>query len=229
MKNYATISDKKAIEDEKPLDDRLEASSIYEQLSKTAEKFPNKNAISFQLKSGPNDPAETLSWEQLRTEVTKTSNALKAIGINQTDVVAYVLPNCTEAIVSFLAGSTVGVVCPISPLLSAEQIAGILNEVNAKVVITLKSFPKTDVAQRVDEALAVANGVSTLIEIDLLRYLKPPLTWLVGLLRPKITRSHNSKIIDFKKFIEDHSGTDLSFKASEGDQIAGCFHTGGTS
>ena len=228
MKNYATISDKKAIEDEKPLDDRLEASSIYAQLSKTAKKFPNKNAISFQLKSGPNDPADTLSWKQLKNEVTKTANALHALGIGENDVVAYVLPNCTEAIVSFLAGSTVGIVCPISPLLSAEQMAGILNEVNAKVVITLRSFPKTDVAQRVNEALAATDGVSTLIEIDLLRYLKPPITWLIGLLRPKITRSHNSEIIDFTKFIEDHSDSDLSFKLSEDDRIAGCFHTGGT-
>ncbi len=228
MKNYATISDKKKIEDEKPLDDRLEASSIYQQLSRTAKKFPAKNALSFQLKSGANDPAETLSWEQLRGEVTKTANALRAIGINETDVVAYVLPNCTEAIVSFLAGSTVGIVCPISPLLSSEQIAGILNEVNAKVVITLKSFPKTDVAQRVDEALVLANGVSTLIEIDLLRYLKPPLTWIVGLLRPKISRSHNAEIVEFKNFISDHNASELSFKVSEDDRIAGCFHTGGT-
>ena len=43
MKNYATISDKKKIEDEKPLEDRLEASSIYQQLSITAKKFPAKN------------------------------------------------------------------------------------------------------------------------------------------------------------------------------------------
>ena len=228
MKNYATISDKKKIEDEKPLDERLAAKSIYGQLSKTAEKYGAKDALSFQLKSGVNDPAETLSWDKLREEVTKTSNALRSLGIKESDVVAYVLPNCTEAIVSFLSCSTVGVVCPISPLLSPEQMAGILNEVNAKAVISLKSFPKTDVAQRVNEALSLSKNVKTLIEVDLLRYLKPPMAWIAGLLRPKLNRSHSARVVSFDSFIENQSSAALSFTLSEKDRIAACFHTGGT-
>ena len=228
MKNYATISDKKKIEDEKSLDERLEAKSIYGQLASTAGKYGAKDALSFQLKSGFNDPAETLSWDQLKSQVTKTSNALRNHGIQETDVVAYVLPNCTEAIVSFLACSTVGIVCPISPLLSPEQMAGILNEVNAKAVISLRAFPKTDVAQRVDEALSLSKNVKTLIEVDLLRYLKPPLTWLVGLLRPKLGRSHFAQVISFDTFIDGQSRSELSFTLSENDRIAACFHTGGT-
>jgi fatty-acyl-CoA synthase len=228
MKNYATISDKKKIEDEKPLDARLSAKSIYGQLSNTAKKYGAKNALSFQLKSGVNDPAETLSWSQLKGEVTKTSNALRALGIKEADVVAYVLPNCTEAIVSFLACSTVGIVCPISPLLSPEQMAGILNEVNAKAVISLQSFPKTDVAQRVDEALSLSKNVETLIEVDLLRYLKPPMAWIAGLLRPKLARSHTAQVVSFHNFVEGKSNSKLSFTLSEKDRIAACFHTGGT-
>ena len=228
MKNYATISDKKKIEDEKSLDERLQAKSIYGQLSITAENYAEKDALSFQLKSGVNDPAETLSWNQLKEQVTKTSNALRTLGIKERDVVAYVLPNCTEAIVSFLACSTVGVVCPISPLLSPEQMAGILNEVNAKAVISLKSFAKTDVAQRVDEALSLSKDVKTLIEVDLLRYLSPPTSWIASLIRPKLGRSHSAKVIDFNTFISEQNSKELSFKLSEKDRIAACFHTGGT-
>ena len=228
MKNYATIADKKKIEDEKTLDERLQAKSIYGQLSITAENYGDKDALSFQLKSGVNDPAETLSWKQLREQVTKTANALKTLGIKEKDVVAYVLPNCTEAIVSFLACSTVGIVCPISPLLSPEQMAGILNEVDAKAVISLKSFAKTDVAQRVDEALSLSKDVKTLIEVDLLRYLKPPTSWIASAIRPKLSRSHSAKVIDFKDFISDQNSKELSFKLSEADRISACFHTGGT-
>ena len=228
MKKYATIADKKKIEDEKTLDERLQAKSIYGQLSRTAENYGDKDALSFQLKSGVNDPAETLSWKQLREQVTKTANALKTLGIKENDVVAYVLPNCTEAIVSFLACSTVGIVCPISPLLSPEQMAGILNEVDAKAVISLKSFAKTDVAQRVDEALSLSKDVKALIEVDLLRYLKPPTSWIASLIRPKLSRSHSAKVIDFEAFISDQNIKELSFKISEADRIAACFHTGGT-
>ena len=135
MKGYASIADNKRIEGEKPLADRLSATSIYDQLSITAKSFPQKDALSFQLKSGVNDPAETLSWDKLKTEVTKTANALRSLKIKETDVVAYVLPNCTEAIISFLAGATVGKVCPISPLLSPEQMAGILQtQIQRRVV-----------------------------------------------------------------------------------------------
>ncbi len=46
-----------------------------------------------------------------------------------------------------------GIVNPINPLLDAEQIGAILRETEAKVVVTLKAFPKTDVAQKVAEAV----------------------------------------------------------------------------
>ena len=228
MKSYASVADNKRIEKEKPLIERLGAKSIFEQLSITAKNFPNNDALSFQLKSGPNDPSETLSWSQLRCEVTKMANALRSLDIQENDVVAYVLPNCTEAIISFLAGSTVGKVCPISPLLSSEQMAGVLNEVGAKAVVSLKAFPKTDVAQRVNEALVIAKNVETLVEVDLKRYLKPPLSWLINLLRPKLLRSHSANVIDFYQFLSDQSQEALSFKVSEDDRIAACFHTGGT-
>ena len=228
MKNIATIADTKKIEDEKSLDERLEAKSIYDQLSRTADKYATKDALSFQLKSGVNDPAETLSWRQLKEEVTKTSNALSSLGIKESDVVAYVLPNCTEAIVSFLACSTVGIVCPISPLLSPQQMAGILNEVNAKAVISLKSFPKTDVAQRVNEALSLSKSVKTLIEVDLLRYLKPPMAWIASIIRPKLKRSHSANVVAFDTFIGNQNQSVLSVTLSEEDRIAACFHTGGT-
>ena len=50
---------------------------------------------------------------------------------------------------------------PINPLLEPEQIASILRETGAKVVVTLKPFPRTDVSQKVAEAVRHAPGVNT--------------------------------------------------------------------
>jgi fatty-acyl-CoA synthase len=50
--------------------------------------------------------------------------------------------------VTILGGAVAGIVNPINPLLEPEQIAAILRETDAKVVVTLKEFPKTDVAQK---------------------------------------------------------------------------------
>ena len=51
--------------------------------------------------------------------------------------------------------------------------------------MTLAPFPKTDLAQKVAEAVALAPGVETVLQVDLARYLAPPLAWIVPLIRPK--------------------------------------------
>ena len=72
-----------------------------------------------------------------------------------------------------------GIVNPINPLLEAEQISAILRETKAKVVVTLRAFPKTDVPQKVAEAVRHAPSVKTVLEVDLVSYLTPPKSWIV--------------------------------------------------
>ena len=108
-----------------------------------------------------------------------------ALASAPTDVVAYVLPNALETAVTLLAGATAGIVNPINPLLEPAQISAILRETGAKVVVTLKPFPKTDLAQKVAEAVAHAPNVKTVLEVDLNRYLSPPKSWIVPFVRPK--------------------------------------------
>ena len=51
--NYsvATLADTAKIEAEMDVSKRWEEKTVYEQLCKTAKKFPNRPAVSFQLKS----------------------------------------------------------------------------------------------------------------------------------------------------------------------------------
>ena len=105
--------------------------------------------------------------------VTQAANGFKSLGVSQDHKIAYILPICTEAVVSFVAGTAAGVVVPISPLLEPKQIAGILKLAGVKVVVSMKALPKTDVAQKVSEALEECPDVSHLIEVDLVKYLDP--------------------------------------------------------
>jgi fatty-acyl-CoA synthase len=228
MVYFKTVSDKKKIEQEMEFEKRFEDKTMYSFMKRTVNRFPNRPALSFQLKSGPKDSAETLTWSQLSGLVTQAANCLKALGINDTDTVAYILPNCNEAVISFLGGVCAGIVCPISPLLGADQMAGILNEIQAKVVITLAPFPKTDVAQKVDEAVRLSPKVKTVVEVDLKRYLSPPLSWVVSAIRPKLKRSHSATIINFSEALSSHASKDLDFKENNSDRVGAYFHTGGT-
>jgi fatty-acyl-CoA synthase/long-chain acyl-CoA synthetase len=227
---FATIEDCIAMEKESSWEERDNPVTLYQLLSRTAGKFPDNNAVSYQIFSGPTDKAETLTWSQLKDQVTQAANMLRELGIGEKDVVAYVLPNCNETLVTMLAGAVAGIVNPINPLLEPEQIASILRETKAKVVVTLKPFPKTDVAQKVVEAVRHAPSVNTVLEVDLNRYLTPPKSWIVPLVRPKLENKDKVAHADYKSFRREmfKQPTTLTFADSTSDRVACYFHTGGT-
>ncbi|TMV15255.1 acyl-CoA synthetase [Arenibacterium halophilum] len=224
---FASRQDALAIEAEMPWANRDLPRTVFEMLSDTAKKFPQRPAVSYQLLSGPKDKSETLTWAQLQGKVAQAANLFRTLGIGEKDVVALVLPNTTETVIATVAGTVAGIVNPINPLLDAEQIGAILRETGAKVVVTLRAFPKTDIAEKAAEAVALAPDVHTVLEIDLNRYLTPPKSWIVPLVRPKVEVRHKAAVKDFNKEVASQSTT-LSFPDATEDRIAAYFHTGGT-
>ncbi|OSQ51461.1 acyl-CoA synthetase [Marivita geojedonensis] len=224
---FASFKDRDAIENEMTWAERDVPATLYRQLSKTAAAYPNRPAVSFQLLSGPTDKSETLSWTELLSKTVQAANMFRKLGIGENDVVAYVLPNSNETILTLLGGAIAGIVNPINPLLEPEQIAAILRETEAKVVVTLKAFPKTDVPQKVAEACRHAPKVQTVLEVDLNRYLTPPKSWIVPLIRPKNPGGHHADVLNFNAELKKQNTT-LDFSDSDGDRVAAYFHTGGT-
>ncbi len=224
---FASVGDRNAIEAEMPWEARDVPPTLYGQLCRTAEAFPDRPAVSYQLLSGPRDRAETLTWSELKDRTTQAANLFRSLGIGETDTIAYVLPNANETICTLLGGAVAGIVNPINPLLEPEQIAAILRETGAKVVVTLKPFPKTDVAQKVAEACRHAPGVNYVLEVDLNRYLSPPKSWIVPFLRPKVTANPHADVLCFAREMRKQPTT-LTFEDSRGDRVAAYFHTGGT-
>ncbi len=224
---YAGRADSDAIEAESSWADRDVPVTTFAQLTQTAGRFPDRAAVTFQLESGPKDPAETLTWQQLLDRVTQTANLFRSLGIREGDVVAYLLPNCTETVLSFLGGQIAGIVNPINPLLEPEQIGAILRETGAKVLVTMKSFPKSDVAQKGAAAVALAPSVKHVVEVDLHRYLTGAKKLIVPWVRPKNAVEHTATIIDFEKSVKKQP-KELQFLDSPSDRVAAYFHTGGT-
>jgi fatty-acyl-CoA synthase/long-chain acyl-CoA synthetase len=227
MAAFASYEDRTAIEAEMPWAGRPVPKTLYEMLSRTRDRHGELDAISFQLTSGPKDPAVTLTWAELRDEVTRAANLFRSLGIGERDVVALVLPNAMETATALLGAATAGIVAPINPLLEPAQIASILRETRAKVVVTLKPFPKTDIAERVAIALGDAPGVETVFEIDLKAYLKPPKSWIVSAIRPRVTWPDRVRVLDYAAETA-RQGATLDFADSTEDRVAAYFHTGGT-
>ena len=224
---YASVVDRDAIENEMVWGDRDLPATTYGLLSQTAGKFPSRNAVTYQLMSGPTDKCETFSWSELKDKTTQVANMLRELGVGETDVVAYLLPNTNETVLTYLGGQVAGIVNPINPLLGPEQIAAILRETNAKVLVTLRAFPKTDVSQKAADAVALAPNVHTVLEVDLHRYLTGIKKLIVPLIRPKTTVTHDAKVLNFSAEMNRQSTT-LAFEDSTIDRVAAFFHTGGT-
>ena len=228
MGPIATAADVKAIADEKPWAERRVPRTVYEFLSAAKVKNGAGPAITFQLFSGPGDRADTLTWNAFHARVTQAANLFRSLDVAEGDVVAYILPNCLETAVTLVAGAVAGIVNPINPLLEPEQISAILRETGAKVVVTLKAFPKTDIAQKVNEAVKHAPSVKTVLEVDLNHYLTPPKSWIVPLVRPKNPVEHVANVKNFNAECRKQPADRLTFPDLTEDRVATYFHTGGT-
>lgn len=228
MTAFATTTDVRAIEAEAAWPDRDRARSMYDYLSRAKTAHGARPAISYQLLSGPAEKRVTLTWADLHGQVTRAANLFRSLGVGEKDVVAFVLPNALETAVTLLGGAVAGIVNPINPLLEPEKIAAILRETNAKVVVTLKAFPKTDVPQKVAEAVQFAPEVRTVLEVDLVPYLAGLKRVIVPLIRPKNPLQHRATVKDFAVEMARMPADRLTFPDRHEDRVAAYFHTGGT-
>lgn len=226
-RTFASAADRDRIEGEMPWAARDRAVTLYDALLRVKAAHGARPALSFQMFSAPDAPALTLTWDDLHARVTQAANLFRALGVEEGDTVAFILPNCLEAAVVVLAGATAGVVNPVNPLLEPGQIAAILRGSGAKVVVTLRAFPKTDIAQKVARALAEVPGVTHVVEVDLRHSLTGAKRWIVPLLRPKMP-PRTARILDFHAEAAWMPAGQLTFRDPPHDRIAACFHTGGT-
>ena len=164
---FATKADRDAVENEMPWAERDVSKTMYEFIYLVAERHGTRPGVSFQITSGPTDKAETLSWQEFRDKSVQAANLFRRLGVGENDVVAYLLPICSEAALTLVGGSIAGIANPINPLLEPDQIAAILRETNAKVLVTLRGFPKTDLPQLAADAVAQSPNVQTVLEVDL--------------------------------------------------------------
>jgi Acyl-CoA synthetases (AMP-forming)/AMP-acid ligases II len=227
-RQFANAADRDAIEAEQSWEARDLPVTVYDQITRTALTHGRRNAITFQMFSDQGAPAETLTWSQFHARITQAANLFRSLGIGEGDTVAYVLPTTNETAIALFGAMAAGIVNPINPLMEPEKIAGILRETKAKVVVTLRAFPKSDVAQKVAAAVANAPDVKTVLEVDLNHYLTGVKKMIVPLIRPKNPVHHTARVLSFYRELQKHPDQRLTFDQSREDRVCAYFHTGGT-
>jgi acyl-CoA synthetase (AMP-forming)/AMP-acid ligase II len=228
MSRFADRAQRDQIEAEAPWPPAGLPATPIAMLHAVADRHPHRPALSFQLLSDPRTRAVTLTWVQMLGQARQAAALFRSLGIGPGQTVAMILPNCPEAALTLLGGAAAGIVAPINPLLEADQIAAILRETGARVVVTLRAFPRSDIAQKVAMALRAAPDVQTVLEVDLGAYLAPPKAWLIPILRPANPVGHGARVLDFARSLAKMPATPLPDEDIDTGRVCACFHTGGT-
>lgn len=212
-----------------PLRERYNWHNVYDLLLEAARESGDQPALSFQLMAEPDSPSVTWNFDGFVREVTRCANLLRSCGVRSDTPCAVLLPNLPQTAMALLGAMTAGAVVPISPLLSPSAISDILRKSNACTLVTLAPFPKTDIAERAAAALEMTPKVSSLLEVDLSQYLKPPKKWMAMLLRPRRQGRHRAHTENFDRARSRQPGEYLVFSdRPEPESISALFHTGGT-
>ncbi|HEY1439276.1 MAG TPA: acyl-CoA synthetase [Mycobacterium sp.] len=125
-----------------PLAQRNLPHSTYEMLRRGAARAPQNPALAFFVSVEKYREPFVWSYQRLLGDITRTANALHALGVRPFDVVAYVLPNLPETHFVIWGAEATGIVFAINPLLDAAQICELLRAANARVLVC--SAPDAD-------------------------------------------------------------------------------------
>lgn len=201
-----------------PLVERGLPATTYDVLSRAAERWPLRTALSVMPEASRWREHDTTTFGALFSAVTRTANLLHELGVRRNDAVGLLSPNCGELVVATLAAQAAGIAAPINGGLRADHVTELLARSGARVVVA--SGPEfdgpswdigLDLAARgaIDVLLAMRpNGVSgTAPEL-------PPVAGVtVGYLSDLAGQQPGDRFVGDLPTAED---------------IAAVFHTGGT-
>jgi acetyl-CoA synthetase len=118
----------------------------------------------------PEDDRRTITYADLKDEVSKAANALIELGVGKGDPVAIYLPMIPETVISMLACARIGAVhTVVFGGFSSDALVTRINELDARVVITsdggYRRGAPSALKPAVDEAMAKCPDVRTVLVV----------------------------------------------------------------
>ena len=205
-----TLADIEAIE-AVPIERRLEGlDSTYDAIARTAQRSPDAVALAFVPNGDSEAAAQEVTYRQLLHKVTQAANAFHALGVGPNDVVSYVLPNLLETHYTIWGGEAAGIVNAVNPLLEPDHIAHILNAVETKVLVTLGPTLGASLWQKVDAIRKRVPSLRTVLVVGEQHALADDLLPFAA----ELDRQPSERLVSGRRIRRD--------------DVASCFHTGGT-
>ncbi|WP_196782663.1 acyl-CoA synthetase [Chromobacterium paludis] len=183
--------------------------SCYDVFKRAAATRPDAVALRFLPKGSVDERAQNISYSELFANITRAANLFHELGVRPSDVVSYLLPNLPQTHYALWGGQAAGIVNAINPLLEAEQIAALLNEVSCKVLVTLGPAAGTELWAKVAQ---LRNRVPSLQAILLVG---EPASSKAGLsFEDELARQPSDRLLSGRRIARE--------------DLCAYFHTGGT-
>ena len=229
MARVASLEDVLEIE-KTPIEERGLPSSTYEAIKRSAEKYPNNQAISFFLQATEYEKTTRVTYKEFLGKINQTANLFHSLGIGKDDCVSYIMPNLPETYYTLFGGEAAGISGPINPLLEPHVLAEIMNASKTKVLVTIAPFPNTDLWQKVYQVANDVPTLETILQVDIASYLPFIKRMVVNFMRRGQNKTDiKAKVLDFGTELAKHPTDRLvSGRQIEATDIASYFHTGGT-
>src|SRR4029077_3028922 len=154
-----------------PLPTRGLPRSTYEVFTASAQRWPERKALSFFLTADTYQRASTWIYAELLAEITRAANALHTFGVSTDHPVAYVLPNLPETHFTIWGGEAAGVVLAVNPLLAPDLIVEILRAGKVRVLVTLAPVPGAELWSKLAPHLSALSELRVVALAGAMTYL----------------------------------------------------------
>jgi fatty-acyl-CoA synthase len=202
----ASITDVERLE-ATPIDERLTIVSTYALIERAAMMRPDAVAFGFLPLGLASDVAVRMTNRALFAAVTQAANLFHELGVNAGEGVAILLPVLPQSYVAMWGASAAGVAVPINPLLSQAHLAEIMRAANVRVIVTIGPEEDATLWAKVEGLPELLPELETIL--------------IVGNV-PTGARDFSAEL---SRQPEQHL---VSGRLPGLDDIASCFHTGGT-
>lgn len=204
--------------------------NTYDLLLRGSRRHPDAPALSFFLRTEDHTAPMVWTHREWMARITQTANALRQLGVNRSDVIAFILPNLPETHWTIWGGEAAGIVFAINPLLEPPLMSELMNAARPTVLVTLAPTPNTDIWQKASEAAAHVPSLQHVLTVSPLTYLRhamaPLLHWVSRLKTPR--KVGQAKVRPLLPLIDAAPAQALTFPPPSLDDKASYFCTGGT-
>ncbi|MBL0149473.1 MAG: acyl-CoA synthetase [Ideonella sp.] len=207
---FRTPADIAAFEATAPWAERVAAGSTFEALRLGAARCPQAPAIQFLPNADPDEAPVTLTHQQFTARLTQAANLFHGLGVVPGEVVSFLLPLVPQAFVALYGAQAAGIANPVNPMLSPAQLAEILQAAGTRVLVVAGPEVDGDIWRKVQAIRAELPGLQRVLVVG-------------GAADPATADD------DFDTLLDQQPADQLvSGRRIQPDDIAGYFHTGGT-